>query len=102
MHSLAEVYCSLTRMPGKHRISGDQAMLFLGTMRERLTLVNLDAEEYFKAIEDAAAADVVGGTIYDAILAYCAINAKAETVYTWNVKHFRLFSAELAKRVRIP
>jgi hypothetical protein len=25
-HSLAEVYSTLTRMPGKHRISGDQAM----------------------------------------------------------------------------
>ena len=28
-HSLAEVYSTLTRMPGKHRISGEQAMLFL-------------------------------------------------------------------------
>ena len=29
-HSLAEVYATLTRMPGKHRISGEQAMLFVG------------------------------------------------------------------------
>src|SRR5579883_3337568 len=30
-HSLAEVYSTLTRMPGKHRISGEQAMLFVGS-----------------------------------------------------------------------
>jgi hypothetical protein len=29
-HSLAEVCSTLTRMPGKHRISGEQAMLFIG------------------------------------------------------------------------
>ncbi len=34
-HSLAEVYSTLTRMPGKHRISAEQAMLFIGSIRER-------------------------------------------------------------------
>ena len=28
-HSLAEVYATLTRMPGKYRVSCEQAMLFL-------------------------------------------------------------------------
>ena len=37
-HSLAEVYSTLTRMPGKHRISGPQAMLFIGDIRERLSV----------------------------------------------------------------
>ena len=37
-HSLAEVYAALTRMPGKHRISSEQAMLFLVSIRERLTV----------------------------------------------------------------
>jgi hypothetical protein len=60
VHTMAEVYSTLTRMPGKHRISGEQAMLFLSTMCERLTIVTLDADEYFMAIEAAAAADVVG------------------------------------------
>ena len=101
-HSLAEVYSSLTRMPGKDRISGDQAMLFLTTIRERLTIVSLGASEYFEAIEEASAADVLGGSIYDAILAHCAIKARAETIYTWNVKHFRLFGPDVAKRVRTP
>jgi len=35
-HSLVEVYSTLTRMPGKHRISAQQAMLFIGSICERL------------------------------------------------------------------
>lgn len=42
-HSLAEVYSTLTRMPGKHRISGEQAMLFIGSIRERLSSIALSA-----------------------------------------------------------
>jgi len=26
-------------MPGKHRISGEQAMLFVGSIRERLSII---------------------------------------------------------------
>jgi len=101
-HSLAEVYSSLTRMPGKDRISGEQAMLFLGEIRERMTIVSLDDEEYFRAIEGASAAGVVGGTIYDALLAHCALKAKAEIIYTWNLKHYGQFGSEAVKRVRTP
>jgi predicted nucleic acid-binding protein len=49
-HSLAEVFSTLTRMPGKHRISSAQAMLFVGSICERLSLVSLDGEEYAKAL----------------------------------------------------
>src|SRR6185295_2247995 len=87
-HSLAEVYSSLTRMPGSHRISGEQAMLFLDEIRQRLTVVALDDEEYFEAIERFAGLGLVGGAIYDALLAYCAVKAKAEILLTWNVKHY--------------
>jgi hypothetical protein len=41
VHSLAEVFSTLTRMPGKHRISGEQAMLFIGGIRERLSIIAL-------------------------------------------------------------
>ncbi len=41
-HSLAEVYSTLTRMPGRHRISAEQAMLFIDSIRERLSAIALD------------------------------------------------------------
>ncbi len=45
-HSLAEVYSTLTRMPEQHRISGEQASLFIGSIRERITIIALNREEY--------------------------------------------------------
>jgi predicted nucleic acid-binding protein len=75
-HSLAEVYSTLTRMPGKHRISGEQAMLFIGSIRERLFVVTLSGDEYAKALAASASLDIVGGGIYDAMLAHCALKLK--------------------------
>ncbi len=101
-HSLAELYATATRLPGKHRLSGEQVLLFLENVRERLTIVTLTADDYYAAVKEAAAAGVVGGTIYDALLARCATKAGAEIVYTWNRKHFQQFSPEITKRLRMP
>jgi hypothetical protein len=67
-HSLAEVYSTLTRMPGKHRISGEQAMLFIGSIRERLAIISLTGNEYGYALQASSARGIVGGGIYDAML----------------------------------
>jgi predicted nucleic acid-binding protein len=53
-------------------------------------------------VKEAAAVGVVGGTVYDALLARCAIKAGAEIIYTWNMKHFQQFSPEITKRLRTP
>ena len=59
-HSLAEVYASLTGMPGKNRATPDEALLFLGNIRERLSLVAPNADEYFEIVEASAAAGATG------------------------------------------
>jgi len=40
---------------GQRRVSADEALLFLGDIRERLTLVALDEQEYFQMAEASAA-----------------------------------------------
>ena len=101
-HSLGEVYATLTGMPGKRRVSGDEALLFLGDIRERLTLVALDGQEYFRVAQASAAAGLASGAIFDAILGYCALKAKAEAIYTWNTKDFLRLSPAIAGRVKAP
>ena len=101
-HSLAEVYSTLTRMPGKHRISGEQTMLFIGSVRERLAITSLNGDEYARALAEAASRGVMGGGIYDALLAHCAIKAKAEVIYSWNVRHYALCGSEVTRRLRTP
>jgi predicted nucleic acid-binding protein len=77
-------------------------MLFLENMAERLTFISLDAEEYWTAIMHSAESDIVGGTIYDALLAHCALKAKVDVIYTWNIQHFQRVGPEVARRVRTP
>jgi predicted nucleic acid-binding protein len=60
-HSLAEVYSTMTRLPGRHRLSGEQVLLFLDNIREHLTLSALTGDEYHATIKEAAAGGVVGG-----------------------------------------
>jgi len=76
-HSLAELYSTLTRLPASHRVSGEQAMLFLSDIAKRLTFIALEAEEYWSAITAAADTGIVGGMTYDALLARCAIKSES-------------------------
>ena len=101
-HCFAEVYSVVTGMPGKNRASPEEALLFLGDVRSRLTPVTLDAAEYYATLDDAAANAISGGAIYDALLARCAMKARADAIYTWNTRHFSRFGREIARRVKTP
>lgn len=101
-HSVAEVYSTLTSMPGNRRVSGHEATLFLGNVRERLTLVALDSQDYIDAMESAAAVHLAGGAIYDALLSQCAVKAKAAVLYTWNTRDFLRLGPAIARRIRRP
>jgi predicted nucleic acid-binding protein len=101
-HSLAEVYSTLTRMPGKHRISSERAMLFIGSIRERLSIVALNGNEYADVLAASAALRIVGGGIYDAVLAHCAIKAQVQAIYSWNGRHYGQCGPEVTRRLRTP
>ena len=101
-HSLAEVYSTLTGMPGKHRVSPDQVLLFLDSLRETLSVISIDADDYRLALESAASINIIGGAIYDALLGHIARKSKSEVIYTWNVKHFSRLAPEVSHLVRTP
>lgn len=100
-HSLAEFYSTFTRLPGKFSADSNDVLVSIGEILERVSIVALTAEEYLLALQDAARDGVVGATIYDALLARCAIKAQADVVYTWNIKHFRQFPA-IKSRIKTP
>lgn len=77
-------------------------MLFLETVQERLTLISLDSNEYMARIRQIAELGVVGGTVYDALIAQCAAKAKADVIYTWNIRDFKQTGLEISKRIRTP
>ena len=101
-HSLAEGYSTLTRLPPKHRATPDEAIRFLESVYARFTFVSLDAEDYFASIREAATNRVLGGTVYDALIARCAVQAGVDQIFTWNTRHYQLPGAEVAGRLKTP
>ena len=101
-HSLFEVYSVMTRMPGKNRVTSDQAMLFMENIRERLSLVALTAEEYGDTLKAFAELGIAGGAIYDALIAGCALKVRAERLFTWNVIHFARLGPKVGPLLQTP
>jgi len=101
-HSLAEVYSTLTRMPGRHRIDSVQAMLFIREIRDRITIIGLTPDEYFEALETFAALGILGGAIYDAVLAKCALKSHAEKLFTWNRRDYERLGPDIVARLHTP
>jgi hypothetical protein len=88
--TLGEVYSVLTGLPVRPRITGGDAIDVLRQIRDRLTLVTLAENEFVTAIE-AVAATIVGGAVYDALIAHCAVKAGADVLFTWNQRDFTRF-----------
>lgn len=101
-HSLAEVYGTLTCMPPPRRVGGAEALLFLEDVQANLSVVTLLDFEYVDAIRSAASQSVFGGSIYDALLAQCALKVNAEAIYTLNAKHFLRLSPRIGSLVKAP
>src|SRR5437773_5232313 len=68
IHTLAELYATMTALPVKPAIPPEQAMLFVEEIQNRLTLVALDQKEYVETIQRAAQQRFTSGRIYDALL----------------------------------
>lgn len=102
IHSLAEVYAVMSSLPVAPGIPPEQVMLFVEEVRGRLTLVALDEKEYFQTIQKCADRGFTNGSVYDALLLSCAAKSGAQSIFTWNLKHFQSIAPELADRIRTP
>jgi predicted nucleic acid-binding protein len=102
LHTLAEVYASMTALPVKNVIPPDQALLFVQEVRDRFNIVTLDEGEYYATIQQAAERGFTSGRIYDALLLRCAVKVRAEVIYTWNLKHFKAIDPKMAHKIQTP
>ena len=49
-----------------------------------------------------SALGIDGRTLYDYLIAFCALKAGADVIYTWNLKHFQQFGPEILGRLQSP
>ena len=93
--ALVEAYAVLTRLPPPHRLSATDALALLeGNFMHTLKIVALDGKSYRTLLRQAPQDAIAGGRTYDAVLAACALQAKAAALLTFNERHFLPFVAK--------
>jgi predicted nucleic acid-binding protein len=89
VHSILEAYSVLTRMPAPYRLPPDIAWQ---TIRDNFArtaiLVGVKTGGVWEWMGSLADLRVGGGQVYDALIAWCAVEAGAAVLLTWNVRHF--------------
>jgi predicted nucleic acid-binding protein len=91
---LVESYAVLTRLPAPHRMSPADGLALLGAnfLVEGVEIVALDADAYRRLLRGAPGGGVAGGRTYDAVVAACAMAARADVLLTFNERHFLSFA----------
>ncbi|HEY6248985.1 MAG TPA: PIN domain-containing protein [Candidatus Angelobacter sp.] len=102
LRTLGEVYATLTGLPVRPRITGANGAAIVKQIRDRLSLISLSEQEYVSTVDSASSAAIVGGALYDALIAQCAVKAKADVLLTWNVRDFVRFGPHIERLVKTP
>lgn len=91
--ALVEAYAVLTRLPPPHRLAPDVALYLIDANFVRgVTAVALGAPDYRAMLRSAPSLGITGGRLYDAVIARCAVVARARTLLTFNASHFEMFA----------
>ena len=102
-HSLAELYATLSGVPGPRMRRLDQVLQAVEHTARVFTPVTLSTDDHLEVLRHVTDAGARSGQIYDALILKCAERAEVETVYTWNLAHFeRVASPAMAGRIRTP
>jgi predicted nucleic acid-binding protein len=100
-HSIAELYAVMTRLP-LSKLSPQQVHDVIINNLEDFHTVELETTDYLEVLKNITQLNIIGGGIYDAIIAQAALKAKADILLTLNPKHFTRLGVEIAKLVRDP
>ncbi|MBI3697521.1 MAG: hypothetical protein HY238_22130 [Acidobacteria bacterium] len=88
-HALLECFSVLTRLPGDYRMPSDEAKQLLEENFSTDAIVpGIDAGLVWSCVAKVVQEKVVGGRVYDAIIAHSAVRAGAVVLVTWNAKDF--------------
>jgi predicted nucleic acid-binding protein len=90
--ALVETYAVLTRLPPPHRIAPGDAFALIEANFMSSETVALNGESYHHLLRQAPKDGVAGGRTYDAVIAACAIQARASALLTLNVRQFMSFA----------
>jgi len=104
LHSIAEVYAALTRLPVQPRIHPvEAARIITDNILAHFEVVSLNKEDYLQALNVMASGGWIGAKIYDALLVLCAERCAIERIYTFNLGDFKqLAPTGLQEKMCVP
>lgn len=104
LHSIAELFAALTRLPVQPRIHAvEAARIVTDNILPHFQVVSLVKEDYLHAVNTMATSGWTGAKIYDVLLLSCAARCAVERIYTFNIRDFKqLAPAGLQEKVCVP
>ena len=102
-HTLAELYAVLSTLPLKPRISSSVAWRLINeNIASNSKVISLTPAEYSTTIKSMSEIGLIGGAIYDALIAKVAQKAKVGRLITLNINHFRRVWQDGEKKIISP
>jgi predicted nucleic acid-binding protein len=103
VHSIAETYAVLTRLPVQPRIHPAEAVrIITDNLLPHFETVPIGKKDYVEAIRLVGSGGWAGGKIYDALLLGCAARCDADRIYTFNLSDFRQLAPKLEDKIYAP
>jgi predicted nucleic acid-binding protein len=104
VHSIAEMYAALTRLPVRPRIHPAEAVrIITDNILPHFEAVPIGKKDYIEAFKLVGNGGWSGAKIYDALLMGCAAKCAADRIYTFNLADFKLLaSATLQEKLCAP
>jgi len=100
VHSIAEVYASLTRLPVQPRIHPLEAVrIVTDNILAHFEVVPIGKEDYMEALNTVGGGGWSGAKIYDALLLRCAARCAVERIYTFNLGDFKQLAPTSLKAI---
>lgn len=92
-HSLLEIYSVLTGAPLRPKISPRTALKLIDVnIRNIAHVQSISSQEYIQLLENIEALNLTGGSVYDALIFFCAKKAGVDQLVTLNAKDFDRFN----------
>ncbi len=101
-HTLAELYAVMTRLPLRPPIPPIVALQLIEENLLGFQTVALSAADYRAVLQRLEKLNLVGGAVYDALIAQASLKAKAERLLTLNPNHFRRLGQGIEAIVLVP
>jgi len=103
VHSIAEMYAALTRLPVQPRIHpADAARMITDNILLHFEMVAVGKKDYTEALRLVGEGGWGGAKIYDALLIGCAARSEADRIYTFNLVDFRQLAPNLEEKICAP